>query len=136
MSKTDLTITEELNIEQSFREPFLDVIFPELNDRKRVAYLILSRSNDEVLLLDDASFLVDSVFAGLTQEHISYIAKNGPKNYKASLLKILQDQEMMRGVFEITRAMDTDLGENVSQNQQRVALVIQYIKDNQIAFQF
>jgi hypothetical protein len=43
---------------------------------------------------------------------------------------------MVNGVFEIAKAMDEDLGRGATQNQDRVRNVIQYIKDNRIAFEF
>lgn len=131
-----LTTIEEINIEEMLRAPHLSYVVENLLDRKKIAASILRRNNEEILLIDSSGFLIDSVFAGLTENHIEYIAKNGPRDYKKNLLKILQDQAMMRGVFEIAKAMDEDLGENITQNQDRVKNVVQYIKDNRIAFEF
>jgi len=43
---------------------------------------------------------------------------------------------MMKGVFEIVKAMDEDLGRGSTSNQDRIKKVIQYIKDNRVTFKF
>ncbi|MFA5777848.1 MAG: hypothetical protein WC906_05460 [Parcubacteria group bacterium] len=134
--KEELSIEEEMKIEQDLREPFGDYIAPSLSVKKKIAHSILSREEKTVLLLDKYGFTIDFIFAGLTEKHIEYITKNAPKDYKDNILKLLQDQETLKGVFEIARAMDGDLGREAMQNQDRVGNVIQYIKDNRIAFEF
>ena len=63
-------------------------------------------------------------------------AKNAPEDYKKNILELLNNQEMVNGIFEIAKAMDDDLGRGATQNQDRARNVIQYIKDNRIAFEF
>ncbi len=132
----ELTLPEEFNIKGTIQEPHFSYIESTILNRMRVSSSILNRNEQDVLLIDNSGFLIDSVFTGLTEKHIEYIAKNGPQKYKESLLKILQDTEMMKGVSEIAKAMDEDLGRNTTQNQDRVKNVIQYIKDNRTAFEF
>jgi len=134
--KEKISIVKEMEIEKNLREPFGDYISPSLIVKKKIAYSILDREDIAVLLLDRYGFTLDYIFAGLTEKHIEYIAKNAPKNYKENILKTLRDQEMMKGVFEIAKAMDEDLGRGATQNQDRVRNVIQYVKDNRIAFEF
>lgn len=134
--ENNLSIIEELNIEEMLRTPHLSYIIGTIQERRSASYSVLQRNKNNILLIDGSGFLIDSVFAGLTEKHIEYIALNGPQKYKENLLKILQDQEMMKGVFEIVKDMDTNLGGNVAQNQERIKNVIQYIKDNRIAFEF
>lgn len=131
-----LSIEEELDIREYLSEPHLTYIDDSVLIRKKVAYSILKRDLNEILLIDSSGFLIDSVFSGLTEKHIEHIAKNAPEKYKQNLLEIQNDKGMMEGVFEIAKSMDEDLGEKVTQNQQRIKNVIQYIKDNQIVFQF
>lgn len=131
-----LTTIEEMNIREILQEPHLSYIENTIQERKKAAYTVLNSKSDEIILIASSGFLIDSVFAGLTEKHIEYITITGPQKYKTNLLKILQDSEMMKGVFEITKAMDEDLGENTNQNQIRIKNVIQYIKDNRIAFEF
>ncbi|MFA6383618.1 MAG: hypothetical protein WCX17_04325 [Parcubacteria group bacterium] len=132
----DLTAQEEFNIQGIIREPHFSYIDSTLTNRKRVSYSVLARKEGDVLLIDSSGFLIDSVFAGITERHIEYIAKNGPKNYKENLFKILQDKEMLHGVSEIIQALDKELGENATQNRERINNVIRYIKDNRIVFEF
>lgn len=131
-----LTTIEELNITDNIREPHLSYVIETIIDRKKVSLSVLRRTAEEILLIDSSGFLIDSVFAGLTEKNLEYISINGPQKYKVSLLKILQDRKMMKGVFEIAKALDEDLGENITQNQDRIKNVIQYIKDNKVAFEF
>lgn len=134
--KEELFIEEEMKIEQDLREPFGDYIAPSLSVKKKIAYSILSREEKTVLLLDKYGFTIDFIFAGLIEKHIEHIARNAPKDYKDNILKLLRDQEMVNGIFEIAKAMDDDLGRGSTQNQDRARNVIQYIKDNRIAFEF
>lgn len=127
---------EELNIIENLREPHLSYIMGTMVEKKRVAYLVLQKDETDILLIASSGFLIDSVFAGLSEKNIEHIAKRGPQKYKESLIKILKDQEMMNGVFEIVKSMDEDLRGQATQNQDRIRSVIQYIKDNRIAFEF
>lgn len=131
-----LTSQEEFSIRGIIYEPHFSYIESTLANRKKVSMAILQRNVDSILSIDSSGFIVDSIFAGLTEKHIEYIAKNAPKDCKDNILKILKDKEMMGGVFEISKAMDEDLGGGVTQNQDRVKNVIQYIKDNQPVFEF
>ena len=126
----------EIEVIDHLQHPHLFFIGkPEI--KKNVSSEILSDYKDkEILIIDPYGFSTDSVFSGLTEKHIEYIAKNAPQDYKINILKILKDQETMQSVFEIVKSMDTDLGNNSTQNQERIKNVIQYINDNQIAFEF
>jgi len=131
-----IPIEIELTVRKYLREPHFSYIEESIFNRKKVSNILLSKKQDEILLIDSYGFVFDSIFAGLTEKNIEYIAKNAPRDYKESLLKILHDQEMMGGVFEIVKAMDEDLGESVTKNQERIKNVIQYIKDNRVVFEF
>ncbi|OGI29622.1 MAG: hypothetical protein A2288_01980 [Candidatus Moranbacteria bacterium RIFOXYA12_FULL_44_15] len=132
--ENNLSIIEELEIEEDIKTPHLSYITETLSERMRVSFSILKKNETEIVLIASSGFLIDSVFAGLTEKHIEYIAKNAPSDYKKNIMIILKDEEMMRGVFEIAKAMDED--KNTNQNQERIGNVIRYIKDNQIAFEF
>lgn len=132
----DIEFEHELIIRGLLSEPHLSYVAETLMSRKKVAYSVLRRKETDIMIIDSSGFLIDSVFAGLIEKHIEYIAKNAPKKYKENLLKILQDTEMMKGVFEIVKSMDDDLGENITQNQDRIKNIVQYIKDNRAVFEF
>lgn len=126
----------EFDIDRQLREPHFSYIDDNVLNKKKVSFLILSKDNSRILLVDSYGFIFDSIFTGLSEKHIEHIAKNGPKDYKENILKILKDKEMMQGVFEIAKAMDEDLGGGSTRHQTRVKNVIQYIKDNQVVFEF
>jgi hypothetical protein len=121
-----LTTIEEMNATEHLKEPHLSYVVASLQERKKVSLDILKRHENEI----------DSVFAGLNEKHINYIAKNAPRDYKKNILQTIRDPEMLQEVFEIAKAMDKDLGENVTQNQDRLKNIIQYIKDNHVVFEF
>ncbi len=132
---SELSFEEDLKIRKFIREPHLSYIDSTIGNRKNVAYLVLQKKEDEILLIDKSGFIIDSVFAGLTEKHIEYIAKNAPRDYKKNILSALADKKMMDGVLEIVRSMDDDV-QGMTKNQERINNVIRYIKDNIIAFQF
>ncbi len=133
---TNLSLIKDIEIEESIKEPYLAYFSETIIDRKKVAYSLLNRKKEDILLIASPGFLIDSVFAGLTEEHIEYIALNGPRGYKENLIKILQDEKMMEGVFEIVKSIDEDLGQNIKKNQDRIKNILQYIKDNIVVFKF
>lgn len=129
-------IEKEIEIIDHISHPHL-FSFGDEKSKKNISQQIFKNYEEkEILIIDPYGFLIGSVFAGLTEKHIEYIAKNAPKDYKDNILKLLQDQEALKGVFEIAKAMDDDLGRGSTQNQDRARNVIQYIKDNRIAFEF
>jgi hypothetical protein len=132
----NIEFEKELIIRKNLKEPHFSYLEDSVLNRKRVSGLVMSKNNDEILLVDSYGFNFDSIFVGLTEKHIEHITKNAPKDYRENILKLLGDQEMMKGVFEIAKAMDGDLGRGSTQNQDRARNVIQYIKDNRIAFEF
>jgi hypothetical protein len=131
-----LTTIEEMNATEHLKEPHLSYVVASLQERKKVSLDILKRHENEIILIASSGFLIDSVFAGLNEKHINYIAKNAPRDYKKNILQTIRDPEMLQEVFEIAKAMDKDLGENVTQNQDRLKNIIQYIKDNHVVFEF
>lgn len=132
----NLNLNEELEYWDKFSSPFLAYIESVLIEKKRVSYDIFSRKPEELLLVDSFGFGIDSIFAGLTEIQIEYFAKKAPMQHKKELISIFGDESMMRGVWEIAKAMDDDNGDGSNKNQERIKRVIQYIKDNIVIFQF
>lgn len=131
-----LTTLEEFDLCEKLQFPHLLFYQKDIVSQKRLAFEILSKKEDEILLVTSYGFGHGGTLAGLSEKNIEYIAKNSPKDYKESLLKILKDQAMVREVFEVAKAMDEDLGRGATQNQERVRRVVQYIKDNRAVFEF
>ena len=131
-----LTTLEEFDLYEKLQFPHFSLSQKNIVSQKKLAYEILSRKEDNVMLVTSYGFEYSEILAGLSEKHIEYITNNGPMDYKENILKVLSDEKMTDMVFEITKAMDEDLGENVTQNQDRIKNVIQYIKDNLIVFEF
>lgn len=132
----NLDSIEEFDIMSDFTIPHLLLSATDTLAQKKIALSILKRKPEEFLLMNSTALETDFVFAGITLAGIQYIAINGPADYKESLLEATGNKETMEGVLKIAKAMDRDLGEGATQNQQRVRNVIQYIRDNQAVFQF
>jgi hypothetical protein len=133
--ENNLGLLEEFDIEREIKTPHLMYRNFSTINKKRVAYSILSRKLNEIILINSPGFCVDAVFAGLSEKHIEYIAKNAPMEYKKNILDLLY-QANIENILKITQDMDKDLGENVTQNQDRLKNIIQYIKDNHAVFEF
>lgn len=134
--KNDLNMLEEFDITGKLQYPHM-LFFPVTSvSKKQTAYLMMSKKEADILLISSPGFGNASVFAGLTENNIEYLAKKGPRDFKEEVLKFLQDQTATKEVFEIVKAMDDDLGGQATQNQTRIKNVIQYIKDNRVAFEF
>lgn len=131
-----LTTLEEFDLYEKLQFPHFSLSEEDIASQKKLAYEILSRKEENILLVTSHGFEYSEILAGLSEKHIEYIAKNGPRDYKENILNLLSDKEAVGLIFEIAKAMDEDLGENVTQNQDRIRNVIQYIKDNRVAFEF
>ena len=67
---------------------------------------------------------------------MEYIAIKAPLEYRTELLKIINNEGMTEESMKIAKFMDMEMDEDIAKNQYRVRNVIQYIRDNQIAFEF
>ena len=134
--QNNLDTIEEFDILENIQYPHLSFDVDLLADRKKVSLLVSRKSVEEILLIDKNGFYIDSVFAGLSEKQIEYFAKNAPAEYKKKIIEIFDDQEMMKGVWEITKAMDVDEGDGLTKNQDRIKKVVQYIQDNWAVFKF
>lgn len=132
----NLTTLEEFDIRRRLQMPHLSYHPLTIDAKKNIAFLVLSNNNSEILMINIEGFRTSSVIAGLSEKHIEYIAKNTPEDYKKIFIEIINNKAEVEDIIEIAKAMDEDLGGNVTKNQERVKNVIQYIKDNKIAFEF
>lgn len=129
-------IYSETTLIDHIEHPYL-LSFYDLEAKKNVSIQINKDYIDQdILLIDFYGFQIDSVFAGITEKQIELIARKAPQDYKENLLRVIRNVTTLDEVSKISKALDEDLRENVTQNQQRVRNVIQYIKDNQAVFQF
>lgn len=134
--KTDYSALEEFDIIRNIQTPHL--LYKKLDSvaKKNIAYNVLSRKAEEVLLISATGFSEESVLAGLSEKQIEYIAKNGPRKYKENILNIFSDESSISEIKEIIKTMDGDAIGGETPNQQRMRNVMRYISDNQRVFQF
>ncbi|EKE25260.1 MAG: hypothetical protein ACD_5C00228G0003 [uncultured bacterium] len=130
----NLTTIEESDYYEKINSPFFSYVIGTVSERKAVSRDILIRTPEDILLIDEFGFGIDSIFAGINESQIEYFAKHAPLEYKKEIIEILSDENMMNGVWEIVKSMDEDEGDNYTVNQDRINKVIRYIQDNQVAF--
>lgn len=130
-----LNVLEEFDITQSIQMPHL--MFPELDDvsKRKIAESVFGRKPDEVLLITSLGFETSSVVAGLSLQAIEYIAKNAPLEYRESIWSVIDNGAEVKDMLKIAKAMDDGRGNGSRVHQERVLNLIQYVKDNQVAFQ-
>lgn len=131
-----LKIEEEIEISRALENPHFSYVIGTLTEKKRVARLVLSRPENELLFIDKSGFCVDAVFAGISEKHIEYFAKHAPVEYKKEIATIFKYEEMKNDVWEIAKSMDDDEDNSLTRNQERIKRVAQYIQDNRVVFQF
>jgi len=131
-----LTTLEEFDAIMRFQSPHLLSSQNDILTKKKIAFLMASKNEGEILLISPSGFLYSAVLAGITEKNIEYIAKNAPQECKKNIMQALSNQETMKEIMEITKAMDDDLGHNTTKHEDRIRNVIQYIKDNIQVFQF
>ena len=132
----NLEILEEFDTTVEMQTPHL--MHRQITEitKQRVALSILSRRPEDVLLMNSTAFEIDYIFAGLRLDHIEYLAKNAPKEYKEVILKNAKDGYFLEDVFAVIKKMDESLSPQEKSNQARFLNVVQYIKDNQEVFEF
>ena len=134
--ENNLTTLEEFDIERKMQFPHL--VYPKISSvtKKKVSLDVLSRDNEELLSISPLGFSDPSVVAGLTEKHIEYFAKNGPREHKENLMKVFSEQAVFDETVDIIKFMDEDQGINSSINRDRFKKVSRYVQDNWILFQF
>lgn len=121
-----LTTLEEFDITRKIQFPHT---FPQstIAQKKAIAYSILARDIDSILLVSPMGFKSPSMLAGISEKNIEYIAKKAPLEYKQQLFILMNDVDSINEALEISKSMDEDSNTN---NFTRVVNVIRYIKDN------
>jgi len=114
------------------------IVFPQdtIQQKRALAWHIISLKGEELLLTTSFSFSYPAIIAGISESNIEYIAKNAPRKYKTELFEAIKKDYVQKEILEIAKAMDEDLGENVTKNQIRIKDIIKYIKDNHVVFEF
>lgn len=127
---------EEFDIQSWLQNPHM--FFPQttLVQKKQLAYLILSKKDSDILLMTSLSLKNECILAGLSYEHMEYIAKYGPREYKEQLFNSFMNGDILESIIQIVSAMDDDAGGKTSVHKERVVALRQYLQDNQVVFKF
>lgn len=125
----------EIELYEKLTMPYVVFSQNAFVQKRILAWHITKLSGDELLFATPQSFYFEGVVAGLTFEHLEYIARKAPMSYKTELISAMSDMQFMDRVFEIAESMDDDLGGNTTRNRDRIASIIKYIEYNKIAFQ-
>lgn len=126
----------EDNLIEKLTLPYLSIEENSMRSKTNLAMDTLGLDNEILLIPSHSMFSYSAILAGLSEGQIEHIAMNAPSDYKKELLNSIMQAYKIKEVFEIAKAMDTALATNSTKNQERVQNVIQYIKDNQIVFEF
>ena len=132
----DLSALEEFDAQRKIQFPYLLHSAVDLLAKKKIAYVVLAKKENEILLVSPAGFGEAAVIAGLTEKNIEYFAKFAPREYREKLAETIDNDYSLKDIWEVAKAMDEDLNDNAKNNRLRVKNVLQYIYDNQIAFHF
>jgi hypothetical protein len=126
----------EDNIIEKYSLPYIHFPQDSMSGKKMLAWHINNLPEDDLLLSPSTAFSYSSILAGLSEKHIEYFAKKAPRDYRAELFSSFSQEYKIKEVFEIAKAMDADLKNNSTKNQERIKNVIQYINDNRVVFEF
>ena len=112
------------------------VYFPQNNILSKKQLAIHTATLDNNLLLSTSwLFSFPATLSGLDYDQVVYIAEHAPAVYKKQLLETTKTTYKIREALEISKALDESNGSG-TQNQDRLKNIIQYVKDNSIAFEF
>lgn len=132
----NLSALEEFDAQRKIQFPHLLSVAVDLMSKKKIAYGVLTRKKEELLLISPSGFGEAAVIAGLTEENIEYFIKFAPREYKENLFTTMLNSILVVDAWGIAESMDEDLDNGKTQNQDRLRKVFQYIQDNKVAFQF
>jgi hypothetical protein len=131
-----LSALEEFDAQRKINLPHLLYDASDIVGKKRIAYVVLAKKENEILLITPSGFGEVAVIAGLTETNIEYFAKIAPREFKEKLFETITNEIYTKEIWEVAKAMDDDMSANSTANQQRVKNVLQYIYDNQVVFHF
>jgi hypothetical protein len=134
--ENNLSTLEEFDITRKIQFPHLLYANMTPEAKRNVAFSILGRKENEILLISALAFRESYVIAGISEKQIEYFALNAPKEFKECLMEGVSDQVVITEIVEIAKAMDAEIVGGSTQNQQRVKRVFDYIRNNKIVFRF
>lgn len=118
----------------TFPHLLYDEMTPE--NKRNVAFMILGRKAEEILLVSPLAFGESYIVAGMTEQQIAYFSLHATRDYRESLMRAFSNQESITDMMQIATTMDQEIGKGSIVNQQRLRKVFNYLRDNQIVFKF
>lgn len=127
-----MTYINEYALQIEFFSPYL-LPANTPSEQKNIVFLILQKSNEDLLLMDPYAFQFDIIIAGFTESHIEFLALNAPQPIKKFLLKGFSDKENLKSAYNLACSLDDPPS---TKNKERILSIIQYVQDNNVAFRF
>lgn len=127
--ENSLTILEEFDIERKIKFPHLEYTKISSISKRKVAYDILFRKNEDIILINPSGFKNASVLAGLNEKHVEYLMKNATLEYRIAMREAFSDGNIIEEMRSIARDMDDDVNME-NRNQTRLSNICRYIYDN------
>lgn len=101
-------------------------------DRQKIALLILSKSNEELLLMDPYAYQENVILAGLTERHLEFLAFYAPEPIKRFLWEGFSTRETIESAYNLALSLSKDQ----EAHRKRMLFLIRYIRDNESVFRF
>ena len=127
-----LEFSEEQDIREKYIEPRTRHIFDGLYGNKKTAYDVIVRKPDDILLIGGMELAFGATVAGLTEAMAEMLLKNGTKSQREGLRDFLSDEDAFHEAMKTAEDMDDDEEERSTKHRERVARVIQYLRDNSV----
>lgn len=125
----ELSLLEEFDVIMELQFP--DFIYSLETINEKVAFIdyISSFSNRRILTIDDDLFNYPFVIAGLKQDHIETLIREGDVEMKKNLIFNLLFNDIF--IKEVDKfAVELDNRQKTTENTTRIKNIIQYLKDN------
>lgn len=124
----ELTLLEEFDIIAELQFP--DFVYATDSMEEKIAFskMISNLSNKRIMLLDDALFNFPYIAAGLQEEHIETIIKEGDYDGKKIIFENFNDLYFLKQTEELMDELDRR--EKTTENSTRLKNILQYLRDN------
>lgn len=125
----ELTLLEEFDIIAELQFP--DFVYTSDSLEEKIAFTnyIGSLSSRRILLFDDGVFYFPFAVAGLREQHIETIIKDGDHSLKEDMIfNLLSNSNFLEQVSDFTDELDKR-GRS-TENSTRLKNILQYLRDN------
>lgn len=124
----ELDPIEEFDILTELQFPDYIYSIDSIDEQIAFSKYINSLPDRRILLLHNELLTAPFVVAGLTENHIETIIKDGSYNSKFVIFIALADEEFMNDVLSFSNELD--YRNKTTENSTRLTSIVQYLKDN------